>query len=80
MNARTKRAAIALTTATLLGGFGIGRATAGSDGRSVRYTTPGDRYPVIVVEGRRCLLAEDSLRLRVVDYDPGLVVYRCIIP
>jgi hypothetical protein len=35
---------------------------------------------VIVVEGRRCLLAEDSIRLRVVDYDPGLVVYRCIVP
>jgi N-methylhydantoinase B/oxoprolinase/acetone carboxylase alpha subunit len=80
MTNRTRRAAGALAVATILGGFGAGRATAGGDGRSVRYTTPGDRYPVIVVEGRRCLLAEDSIRLRVVDYDPGLVVYRCVVP
>jgi hypothetical protein len=80
MNARTRRAAIALTTATLLGGFGMGRATAGGQPRSLRYVEDGRDGPVLVVEGRGCLQAEDSLRLRVVDYDPGLVVYRCIQP
>jgi hypothetical protein len=46
----------------------------------LRYVEDGRDGPVLVVEGRGCLQAEDSLRLRVVDYDPGLVVYRCITP
>jgi hypothetical protein len=81
MKTATKRAAVALSFSVLLAGFGVGRATAGGDVRSLRYREVGGDGPLLIVKGEGCLQAEDSLRLRPVAYvggDDPLVVYRCI--
>jgi hypothetical protein len=63
---------------------------AGSQPRSLRYREVGNDGPTIVIRGRGCLQAEDSMFIRhgfdlVGDGEPGmtrndLVVYRCVQP
>jgi len=63
-------------------GIGIGSsvAHAGRQVRVLRYEETGGNGPTLIVRGRGCLQAEDSIRLRPTAYIDGLVEYRCIIP
>ena len=84
-SARTRRAAVALAFSMVLLGIGIGSsmAHAGRQVRVLRYEEVNGNGPTLIVRGRGCLQAEDSLRLRKTAYVGGsdpLVEYRCIIP
>ena len=81
-SARTRRAAVALAFSMVLLGIGIGSsmAHAGRQVRVLRYEEVNGNGPTLIVRGRGCLQAEDSIRLRPTAYIDGLVEYRCIIP
>ena len=71
--------AVVITLAVLFGYY-VARAAGTSD--ALRYTERNGNGPTLVIRGAGCLQAEDSLQLRVVDYDPthNRVVYRCVTP
>lgn len=70
-----------LAMAVIIGQLVAAHATERSARVSYRYTTKAKGMPTIVIEGKPgALKAEDSIKLRVIDYDPGLIVYRVVTP
>lgn len=78
-----KRTLVGVIAASLLivSMLGIARAT-GRGTHPLTYKEQGGNGPRLVVKGEGCLQAEDSTRLRLVEWTgaEGKAVYRCIQP